>query len=96
MKLGGDNPNIHKSLNFLRAFNRGDRLNVGKHVAIVGAGNTAMDCARAALRIPGVEKATVIYRRSQQEMPAWREEYEEALRDGVTFRFSQQPGTLRR
>jgi hypothetical protein len=35
VKLGGDNPNIHKSLNFLRAFNRGDRLNVGKHVAIV-------------------------------------------------------------
>ncbi|MEK5782475.1 FAD-dependent oxidoreductase, partial [Acinetobacter baumannii] len=44
VKLGGDNPHIHKSLNFLRAFNRGDRLNVGKHVAIVGAGNTAMDC----------------------------------------------------
>jgi len=91
VKLGGDNPNIHKSLNFLRAFNRGDRLNVGKHVAIVGAGNTAMDCARAALRIPGVEKATVIYRRSQQEMPAWREEYEEALQDGVTFRFLSNP-----
>ena len=91
VKLNGDNPNIHKSLNFLRAFNRGDRLAVGKHVAIVGAGNTAMDCARAALRIPGVEKATVIYRRSQQEMPAWREEYEEAVHDGVAFRFLSNP-----
>ncbi|MGL4720953.1 MAG: FAD-dependent oxidoreductase, partial [Kluyvera intermedia] len=50
-----------------------------------------MDCARAALRVPGVEKATVIYRRSQQEMPAWREEYEEAVHDGVSFRFLNNP-----
>ena len=50
-----------------------------------------MDCARAALRVPGVEKATVVYRRSLQEMPAWREEYEEALHDGVEFRFLNNP-----
>ncbi|MDF7680217.1 putative selenate reductase subunit YgfK [Enterobacteriaceae bacterium ESL0689] len=85
VQLAGDNPNIHKSLDFLRAFNRGDKLNMGKHVAVVGAGNTAMDCARAALRIPSVQSATIIYRRSQQEMPAWREEYDEALLDGVDF-----------
>lgn len=53
--------------------------------------NTAMDCARAALRVPGVEKATIVYRRSLQEMPAWREEYEEALHDGVEFRFLNNP-----
>ncbi|HAT1622929.1 TPA: putative selenate reductase subunit YgfK [Raoultella planticola] len=89
--LRGDNPDVRKSLQFLREYNRGDNLKLGKHVAIIGAGNTAMDCARAALRVPGVEKATIVYRRSQQEMPAWREEYEEAVADGVQFRFLNNP-----
>lgn len=89
--LRGDNPNVRKSLQFLREYNRGDSLQLGKHVAIIGAGNTAMDCARAALRVPGVEQATIVYRRSQQEMPAWREEFEEAQHDGVAFRFLNNP-----
>ena len=91
VKLGGDNQNVHKSLQFLRQFNRGDRLDLGKRVAVVGAGNTAMDCARAALRVPGVQSATIVYRRSQQEMPAWREEYDEALLDGVDFEWLCNP-----
>lgn len=91
VKLAGDNQNVWKSLPFLREYNKGTALKLGKHVVVVGAGNTAMDCARAALRVPGVEKATVVYRRSLQEMPAWREEYEEALHDGVEFRFLNNP-----
>lgn len=91
VRLRGTNPNVHKSLQFLREFNRGDSLHLGKHVVVVGAGNTAMDCARTALRVPGVEKATVVYRRSLQEMPAWREEYEEAVHDGVEFMFLSNP-----
>lgn len=91
LTLRGDNLNVYKSLPFLREFNRGDTLTLGKHVAIVGAGNTAMDCARAALRVPGVESATIVYRRSQQEMPAWREEYEEAVHDGVNFEWLCNP-----
>lgn len=91
VRLRGTNPNVHKSLQFLRQFNRGDSLQLGKHVVVVGAGNTAMDCARTALRVPGVEKATIIYRRSLQEMPAWREEYEEAVHDGVEFMFLSNP-----
>ncbi|VEC47642.1 pyridine nucleotide-disulfide oxidoreductase [Escherichia coli] len=58
MKLAGDNQNVWKSLPFLREYNKGTALKLGKHVVVVGAGNTAMDCARAALRVPGVEKAT--------------------------------------
>lgn len=69
MKLAGDNQNVWKSLPFLREYNKGTALKLGKHVVVVGAGNTAMDCARAALRVPGVEKATIVYRRSLQEMP---------------------------
>ncbi len=91
VKLGGDNQNVHKSLQFLREFNRGAELNLGKRVVVVGAGNTAMDCARAALRVPGVQSATIVYRRSQQEMPAWREEYDEALLDGVDFEWLCNP-----
>jgi putative selenate reductase len=91
VKLEGDNRNVYKSLSFLRDYNRGVALKMGKQVAVVGAGNTAMDCARAALRVPGVEAVTVIYRRTQAEMPAWREEYEEALEDGVKFMFLSNP-----
>lgn len=89
--LQGNNPNVRKSLEFLRDYNRSDKMQLGKHVAIIGAGNTAMDCARAALRVQGVERATVIYRRTKSEMPAWREEFEEAVSDGVTFRFLSTP-----
>ena len=91
VKLDGDNRNVYKSLSFLRDYNRGVNLDLGKQVAVVGAGNTAMDCARAALRVPGVQSVTVIYRRTQAEMPAWREEYEEALTDGVKFMFLSNP-----
>ncbi|MDN6229042.1 MAG: putative selenate reductase subunit YgfK, partial [Enterobacterales bacterium] len=87
VKLAGDNRNVYKSLPFLRSYNRGDKLSLGRHVAVVGAGNTAMDCARAALKVPGVEDVTVIYRRTLNEMPAYREEYEEAVEDGVKFMF---------
>ena len=50
-----------------------------------------MDCARAALRVPGVKDVTVIYRRSLDEIPAYREEYDEAVEDGVKFRFLTNP-----
>lgn len=89
--LGGDNQNVYKSLPFLKSYNSGEPLHLGRHVAVVGAGNTAMDCARTALRVPGVETATIIYRRSRQEMPAWREEYEEALHEGVSFKWLCNP-----
>lgn len=91
VKLEGGNPKVLKSLNFLRRFNQGEKLDLGAHVAVVGAGNTAMDCARAALRVPGVRDVTVIYRRSLAEIPAYPEEYEEAVEDGVKFRFLTNP-----
>ena len=91
MKLAGDNRNVYKSLPFLHDYNNNAPLKMGKHVAVIGAGNTAMDCARAAKRIAGVEDVTVIYRRSQAEMPAWPEEYEEAVEDDVKFMFLHNP-----
>ena len=59
-------------------------VNVGKRVAVIGAGNTAMDAARTALRM-GAEEATIVYRRSETEMSARVEEYHHAIEEGVKF-----------
>jgi glutamate synthase (NADPH) small chain len=56
----------------------------GKHVAIIGGGNTAMDSVRTALRL-GAERAMIVYRRRLEEMPARVEEVEHALEEGVEF-----------
>lgn len=62
-----------------------ESLDVGKHVIVVGAGNTAMDAARMAKRLPGVLDVTIVYRRTIRFMPADEEELKEALADGVQF-----------
>jgi glutamate synthase (NADPH/NADH) small chain len=59
-------------------------IRVGKRVAVIGAGNTAMDAARSALRL-GAEKVYIVYRRTENEMPARREEYHHALEEGIEF-----------
>jgi glutamate synthase (NADPH/NADH) small chain len=56
----------------------------GKHVVVVGGGNTAMDSVRTALRL-GAESATIVYRRSENEMPARKEEVKHAKEEGVQF-----------
>ncbi len=88
----GDYRPVLSALDFLDRFNHQPAtLQLGKHVAVIGAGNTAMDAARSALRAPGVETCTVIYRRTQKEMPAYHEEYELALADQVKFHFLLNP-----
>ncbi|MBN1948228.1 MAG: FAD-dependent oxidoreductase, partial [Candidatus Cloacimonetes bacterium] len=75
------------AIEFLQEFNRApSRLQPGKQVVVVGGGNSAMDGARAARLLPGVEEVSIVYRRTVQEMPADREEYLAALADGVKFR----------
>ena len=87
LQLTGDNNNVYETLNFLRSFNKdSEALNIGRCVAVIGGGNTAVDSARSALRIDGVEKVFIIYRRTEDEMPADREEYELALKEGVIFK----------
>ncbi len=68
-----------------------DAINLGKHVAVVGAGDTAMDAARAALRVKGVESVKVLYRRAEEQMPATPEEYEDALAENIPFPLAAQP-----
>lgn len=62
----------------------------GRKTVVVGAGNTAMDAARTALRM-GSEEVTIIYRRSEEEMPARREEIEHAKEEGIKFRLLTNP-----
>lgn len=70
-------------------------INVGKAVVVIGGGNTAIDAARSALRIQRMQgsepNTTILYRRTEAEMPARRLEIEHAKEEGVKFRFLVQP-----
>ena len=74
------------ALEFLEDYKKTDgNLDIGKQVAIIGGGNTAMDTARAAKRTKGVEHVYLVYRRTRRYMPADEEELEMAMEDGVEF-----------
>jgi len=66
-------------------------VKVGKRVAVIGAGNTAMDAARSAKRLAGVREATIVYRRSRAEMPARAAEIKHAEEEGVRLQLLQAP-----
>ena len=85
----------YNALHFLADFKAQDgKLNLGKNVVVVGAGNTAMDVARAAKRNVGVENVYLVYRRTKRYMPADQEELEEAIEEGVIFQELLAPFTL--
>ncbi len=80
-------------INLMRAYefpNADTPIKVGKRVAVVGAGNTAMDTIRSALRM-GAEEALIVYRRSENEMTARVEEYHHAIEEGVKFHWLTNP-----
>lgn len=65
-------------------------IKVGKKVAVIGGGNVAMDAARTALRL-GAEKVYIVYRRSEAELPARKEEVEHAKEEGIEFKLLNNP-----
>jgi dihydropyrimidine dehydrogenase (NAD+) subunit PreT len=65
-------------------------MKIGRHVAVIGAGNTAIDCATIAKRL-GADRVTMVYRRTEHEMTAYEHEYEFIKKEGVEFRFLTQP-----
>lgn len=65
-------------------------MTIGRNVVVIGAGNTAIDCATVAKRL-GAEQVTMIYRRSEHEMSAYQHEYDFVKKEGVGFRFLTQP-----
>lgn len=90
--VGEGLPGVRPGLDFLAEINRGGRPDVGRRVVVVGGGNTAMDCARSAVRL-GAE-VTVLYRRGRAEMPANPEEIEAAVCEGVKFEFLAAPDAI--
>ena len=83
---------VYGGVDFLREVNLGEKPAIGRKVAVIGGGNVAMDVCRTAVRL-GAE-TYVIYRRSEAEMPADREEVAEARAEGVKFRFLSAPAEI--
>lgn len=81
----GIDGNVINVIDFLRSLRQGEEVSLGKNVVVVGGGNTAMDAARAAKRISGIENVYIAYRRTKREMPADEDELIEAINEGVEF-----------
>ncbi|MDP9751975.1 NADPH-dependent glutamate synthase [Thermoanaerobacter pentosaceus] len=80
-------------INLMKAYsfpNTDTPIKVGKKVAVIGGGNVAMDAARSALRM-GADEVHIVYRRSEEEMPARKEEFENAKEEGIIFDFLTNP-----
>lgn len=90
---GEDLDGVVDSLTFLRQRALGQGPRCGRVVAVVGGGNAAIDAARSALRL-GAEKVMVLYRRTREEMPAYAEEVEAAIEEGVEMHFLVAPTRL--
>ena len=80
---------VFSGLDFLRKINLGKKVKLGDKVAIIGGGNTAIDVARSVIRMG--KKATILYRRSKEEMPAFEDEIVEAIEEGVKIRYLVNP-----
>ena len=88
---GEDAPNVFSGVDFLSRFHHGEQLDLGTDVVaiVVGGGDTAIDAARIVKRLGA--NATVLYRRTLEEMPAIKEEVEEAIAEGITIEFLSAP-----
>lgn len=81
---------VMDAVELLRRVSLGEKLAPGRQAVVVGGGNVAMDAARTALRL-GCETVSIVYRRTRGEMPAFEEEIEEALVEGVQIHFLTAP-----
>ncbi len=90
---GEDSPRVIECVDFLRDINLGKEVKPGDRVAVIGGGNAAIDSARTAHRL-GAKKVTIVYRRTQAEMPANPEEIEDALAEGVQIAYLATPSRI--
>lgn len=87
---GEDLEGVYGGIDFLRSVALKNPVKLGKKVAVIGGGNTAMDACRSAVRL-GAEEVYVIYRRTRAEMPAEKVEIDEAEEEGVIYKFLNNP-----
>ncbi len=91
MRIPGENlDGVYGGIDFLRSVALKNPVKLGKRVAVIGGGNTAMDACRSAVRL-GAEEVYVIYRRTRAEMPAEKVEIDEAEEEGVIYKFLNNP-----
>lgn len=94
MQIEGENlEGVWLGIQYLEQESRGAHINLGEKVVVIGGGNTAIDCARVALR-KGAKSVQLIYRRTREQMPAEPYEVEEALHEGVEMLFLMAPTSI--
>jgi len=89
---GEDDPRVLDALHFLSTTygeTTADKIKLGRQVAVIGGGNTAIDAARTAIHLGS--NVTIFYRRTEKQMPAFSEEIDEAKKDGIEFNFLSTP-----
>ncbi len=92
MEIPGENAEgVIQATELLKAVNLGKGITLGRRVGIVGGGNAAIDAARVAVRDKNCRKVLILYRRTRAEMPAFEEEIESALEEGVDIQFLVAP-----
>jgi len=91
---GEDLPGVVNALQFIEEYKTGGRTSAGRRTVVVGAGNTAIDAARAAKRL-GAEEVRIVYRRDAPQMPAFSFEFEHAREEGVIFQWRSRPVAIR-
>ena len=91
LKVPGENlQGVIQGVEFLRRVSLGEKVEVASEIAIIGGGNTAIDCARTAKRL-GAEKVSIFYRRTRAEMPADEEEIDAAEEEGIAIELLTAP-----
>jgi dihydropyrimidine dehydrogenase (NAD+) subunit PreT len=91
---GANHPDVLDALEFIARYKTAGILDVGNRVVVVGAGNTAIDAANAARRL-GAAQVTIVYRRTERDLPAFCFEYQHARQEGVRFEWLAQPVAVR-
>lgn len=92
--MGEEMDGVTNALTLIADYKRGALTKISGHVAVVGAGNTAIDAANASMRL-GADEVTMVYRRGPQQMSAFDFEYEHAKQEGVHFLWHVQPVGLK-
>ncbi len=90
---GEDAEGVIGAIEFLVSLNSGNPVETGRRVAVIGGGNAAIDAARSAVRL-GAEEVKIFYRRTRSEMPAYPDEIDAAIEEGVRIEFLSAPSRI--